>query len=71
MSSTIDISSEVDRTYHYADGASFTIKAPLELHVLETGSHRVVASDGRTYRPERGWLSISWQPREGQPPFVA
>jgi hypothetical protein len=71
MTEPLDISSEANRTYHYADGVTFTIDAPYKLHVTDTGSHRVVAQDGRTYRPERGWLAISWQPREGAPEFVA
>ena len=67
----LDITSEAERTYHYPDGSGFTIAAPCKLTVLETGSHRVVAQDGRTYRPERGWLAISWLPRLGSPAFVA
>lgn len=74
MTKEIDITSESERTYHYADGATFTITGPYKLHVItdEKGdTHRIVGVDGRTYRPERGWLCISWLPREGQPAFVA
>lgn len=66
-----DISSEENRTYHYANGDTFTIEAPVKLVVTDTGSHRVVASDRRTYRPTPGWVSISWKPRDGAPAFVA
>jgi hypothetical protein len=74
MTTPLNISSEAARTYHYANGQTFTITAPTELHVItdERGtSHRVVASDGQTYRPERGWLAISWLPVSGGPAFVA
>lgn len=71
MTQQLDITSEIDRTYHYPGDKTFTILAPRQLFVTDTGSHRVVAEDGRTYRPERGWLAISWQPRDGCPAFVA
>ena len=67
----LDISSEADRLYHYADGSTFSVPSPVELTITDSGSHRVTARDGRTYRPERGWVGISWLPREGQPAFVA
>lgn len=74
MSNAIDITSEEYRVYHYANGAEFRINAPRALHVLTDDkgiSHRVEAEDGCTYRPERGWVGISWQPKPGQPAFVA
>lgn len=71
MTKELDISSEAERTYHYANDRQFVILAPYVLHVLESGSHRVIGLDGRTYRPERGWLGISWLPRNDQPAFVA
>lgn len=71
---TIDVTSEASRTYHYADGMAFTIQGPLKVHVLTDDkgvSHRVEAADGETYRPERGWLAISWAPKPGEPAFIA
>lgn len=70
----IDITSEDFRVYHYPNGVEFKIDRPQELHVLSDDhgvSHRVIAEDGNTYRPERGWIGISWKPRDGQPAFVA
>jgi hypothetical protein len=64
----IDISSEQYRIY------TFRIEEPAELHVLTDDkgvSHRVIDKAGVTHRPERGWLGISWQPRPGEPAFVA
>lgn len=70
----IDISSEQHRVYTYGDGKQFRIDAPVELHVLTDDrgtSHRVIDADGVTHRPERGWVGISWQPKDGAPAFVA
>lgn len=74
MTKQLDITSEAFREYHYASGEMFRIEAPKTLHVIEDErgvSHRVEAADGRTYRPERGWVGISWQPRDGATPYVA
>lgn len=73
----IDISSEAYRIYHYSFGITegiFRISRPLRLFVKsdERGdTHRVTAQDGLTYRPERGWVGISWSPNEGAEAFVA
>jgi hypothetical protein len=70
----IDISSEQFRVYTYGDGSTYRIEDPATLHVLtdDAGtSHRVIDKAGMTHRPERGWVGISWQPRDGAPAFVA
>lgn len=74
MTAPIDVSTEQRRTYHYAGGKTFEVKEPLRVHVIEDAkgiTHRVEAVDGQTYRPERGWLGISWEPKPGAPAFVA
>lgn len=74
MTNAIDISSEEYRIYTYGSGDTFRIDDPSELHVItdEKGvSHRVIDKGGMTHRPERGWIGISWKPREGAPAFVA
>ncbi len=71
---SIDISSEEFRVYTYANGSTFRIEDPRELYVItdERGAtHRVIDEAGMTHRPERGWVGISWKPREGKPAFVA
>lgn len=71
---TIDTSSEAFRIYHYDGGKQFKIAEPVLVHVISDDrgvTHRVEASDGQTYRPERGWLAISWEPKPGAPAFVA
>lgn len=72
-SKRIDISSEQFRIYTYGDGSTFRIDNPKMLFV-EGGSfssHRVIDADGVTHRPERGFVGISWKPRDGEPAFVA
>lgn len=74
MSNVIDISSEAFRVYTYGNGSTFHITEPAELYVMtdEKGTtHRVIDKAGVTHRPERGWVGISWQPRDGKPAFVA
>lgn len=74
MTKELDISSEAERTYHYPSGHSFTVPSPATLFILTDdggASHRVISADGRTYRPERGWIGISWLPKAGSPAFVA
>lgn len=74
MTNVIDISSEASRTYTFANGDTFTIAEPAELHVITDDrgtTHRVIDKAGVTHRPERGWVGISWKPRDGQPAFIA
>jgi hypothetical protein len=74
MTKTIDITSEEYRVYTYGNSSTFRIEQPAELHIIadENGTtHRVVDKAGVTHRPERGWVGISWQPRDGEPAFVA
>lgn len=67
----VDVSSEDFREYIYGNGGKFRINRPVTLYVLANGSHRVVAENGLTYRPERGYVGISWLPKKGEKPFVA
>jgi hypothetical protein len=67
----VDITSEHYRTYTYADGRRFRIDNPKTLYILANGGHRVVDKAGVTHRPERGYVGISWMPKDGEPPFVA
>lgn len=74
MTNPINVTSELYRTYTYADGSQFRIDSPAELHVLEDDkgtSHRIIDADGVTHRPSRGWVGISWKPKPGEPSFVA
>ncbi len=71
--SSLNISSEEYRVYHYRDG-SYRIESPVELYKHDGSSgmtHRVIDAAGLTHRPTPGWLGLSWKPRDGQPAFVA
>lgn len=64
---THDISDEVCRTYHYADGARFTIQSPRTLYLKQDergDSHRVLTADGEVFYPRRGWIALSWRPAD-------
>jgi len=67
----IEVTSELYRVYHYADGAKFRINEPVMVYILAGGSHRVVDASGMVYRPTIDFLAISWKPKPGQPAFVA
>jgi hypothetical protein len=74
MADPVDISMEKYRVYTYSDGSQFRIDDPVELFIFEGKSgwtQRVTDANGLTHRPTPGWLAISWQPREGQPAFIA
>lgn len=54
MTNPIDISSEEYRVYTYANGDTYRIDVPTELHVLSDDkgtSHRVIDAAGVTHRP--------------------
>lgn len=74
MSKELDITTEDSRTYTYPSGAQFVIANPETLHIIEDDrgvTHRVIDTSGRTHRPERGWVGISWIAKDGAPKFVA
>lgn len=64
-----DISSEQYREYVY-DRGIYKIINPVELHVTESGSHRIIDAAGITHRPATDWLSLRWLPKPDMPAFV-
>ena len=72
MNDVFSLHDEISRTVHLSDGFSFTINAPLELHIRKGGkTHRVVAEDGNVYcyaAPETGKSVISWKPKDPSKP---
>ena len=64
-----DISSEVERVYRFPGGDFVAIEGPLQLHVSESGGHRIFAEDGCHYVPP-GWIHLQWTVREDAPHFV-
>ncbi|WCA46208.1 hypothetical protein [Caulobacter phage DCM] len=71
----LNTSGEEYRTYHYADGKSYTIADPVDQYIFlgKSGewTQRVIDAKGVTHRPTPGWIAISWKPRPGEPAFVA
>lgn len=69
-----DISSEVARVYHYADGYKFQVTEPSELNIQPSSlgghAHRIKTVSGEGVYIAPGWRAISWKPKEGQPIFV-
>lgn len=63
-----DISSEVARTYHFAE-RSFTIDQPLRLHVSASGGHRIFDASGKSHYVPAGWLHLEWTAKAGRPHF--
>lgn len=58
-----DISNEKSRTYHFPDGATFTVYAPSRLHVTkkpEGDSHRIERKNGHGVYIRSGWIAIEW-----------
>ena len=63
----IDISSEEYRTYHFS-GDSITIKKPHRLNVSNSGGHRILSEEGKSFYIPSGWICIEWI---ADPHFVA
>lgn len=64
----VDISSEEFRTYTFPQGA-VRIDYPQQLSV-SPGGHRVFDGSGNSWYIPKGWISLNWKAREGQPHFV-
>jgi len=66
-----DISSEVNRTYTFANGGKLLIKKPLKLNVSKSGGHRIFDAEGYSYyiKPGEGWY-IVWEVEKDKPNFV-
>jgi len=65
-----DISSEVSRTYEFANGAKVTINNPLKIHISPSGSARVFDAQGVSHYIPAGFIHLFWTVKEGQPNFV-
>lgn len=70
-----DISMEIDREYHFANGEVLSIPNVQWLHVSNSRGHRIIAEldkemDQCYYvQPTEGWY-ISWQVKKGDYHFV-
>lgn len=64
-----DISSEQYRQYDFI-GAAIRIEQPLQLHVSESGGHRIFDVQGVSHYIPKGWIHLSWEVKENAPNFV-
>ena len=66
MIGPFDISSELRRTYRYAE-TDIIIYNPVRLYIADSGSHRVVVESGEVIHIPAGWLvgGLSWLPHLG------
>lgn len=70
MNEPKDISTEIRRTYTWADGAKVTIDEPLTLIVSDNG-HRIADSKGNGHYVPKGWIHLYWENKPGTTPIVA
>ena len=66
----IDISSEHYREYDWGDGRKIRIEQPIHLNVSASGGHRVWDEENVSHYIPKGWIHLSWSPKNGQPNFV-
>ena len=63
-----DISSEEYRIYDFGVvKGGVRIDHPRDLHVSDSGGHRILDKEGVSHYIPSGWLHISWK---ADPPFV-
>lgn len=70
MSTPKDISTELRRTYTWADGATITIASPKTLIVSENG-HRISDALNNGHYVPNGWIYLHWENKPGAPAIVA
>lgn len=78
----VDISSEIERTYHFPllfnheahknkEGHLWlTIHEPQWLSVSKSGGHRILTKSGNCYYIPPIWYFLQWKSKEGSPHFV-
>ncbi len=69
----IDLTGELWRTYHYDKEVIWTVSSPGRLFVRADDrgeTHRLVTEKGLCFRPNRGWIGISWEMRDSHA-FIA
>lgn len=65
-----DISSEAERIYTFPNGRTYRVANPEQLHVSDSGGHRLFDGTYCYYiQPKEGWV-IRWLVKDGQPHFV-
>lgn len=70
MNAPKDISTEIRRTYKWADGFTVTIESPEQLITSENG-HRIADANGKGHYIPMGWRHLFWENKPGVSPIVA
>lgn len=70
MNDPKDISTELRRTYTWADGAKVVIEQPVQLITSENG-HRIADGFGNGHYIPAGWIHLRWENKPGAKPIVA
>lgn len=65
----VDISSEESRAYTFPGGDIVHISNPQQLSV-SAGGHRLFDAQGNSWYVPKGWISLRWTAKQGQPHFV-
>ena len=66
-----DISSEIYREYHFADGYVKRIDNPIALNVnFKSSGHRVWDGQGKSHYVKGDWKDIVWEVHPDKPHFV-
>jgi hypothetical protein len=65
-----DISSEEFRLYEFPNGVIVRIDHPQQLHVSDSGGHRLFDGSGYSHYIPQGWIRLTWKAKDGQPNFV-
>lgn len=66
----VDISSELKRTYQFANGVAVVIDKPMLLNVSKSGGHRIFDAQEVSHYVPSGWIHLFWNVAEGAPNFV-
>ena len=53
-----DVSTEIERKYHFPGNWYVIIKDPIELIVRDSGTHRIISKDGHLHIIPMGWIHI-------------
>lgn len=70
MNESKDISTELRRTYTWANGATVTIEKPVSLITSDNG-HRIADSDNNGHYVPLGWIHLHWINKPGAAAIVA
>jgi hypothetical protein len=65
-----DISSEEFRLYKFPGEVIVRIDEPKLINIAKSGGHRIVDNAGSSHYVPKGWVQLTWKPKEGQPSFV-